>query len=238
MTWSCGGRMAPMALYGPLLRGRCVVSFQDASLVRRAYLLRSVLSPRYFSSASPRAALLGRRDALYITEPNHQEIDRVTRNGEITRVVDLSTLFVPPANWQGATGIAYRDGKLYFGTLGTFPVRPGTENVYTVNRKGHVTVAASGLTTVLGVTFDHQGRLYALETDTVAGLPGPAAAGTGTVVRVNRDGTLTTIATGLVFPTAMTIGPDNALYVSNGGFGIPVAGAGQIVRITLPGGRA
>lgn len=177
-------------------------------------------------------------DTLYVTEPNHQEIDRVTRNGEITRVVDLSTQFVPPANWQGATGITYRDGKLYFGALGTFPVRPGTQNLYKISKSGHIQVAASGLTAVLSVAFDHQGRLYALETDTVAGFPGPSAAGSGTVVRVNRDGTLTTIATGLVFPTAMTIGPDNALYVSNVGFGVPVPGAGQIVRITLPGAHA
>jgi len=32
----------------------------------------------------------------------------------------------------------------------------------------------------------------------------------------------------------MTFGPDGALYVSNNGFGAP-AGAGQILRITIPG---
>jgi len=53
------------------------------------------------------------------------------------------------------------------------------------------------------------------------------------VVRVNDDGSLTTIASGLVFPTAMTFGPDGALYVSNVGFGVPTPGAGQIVRIGL-----
>jgi hypothetical protein len=89
------------------------------------------------------------------------------------------------------------------------------------------------LTAVLGVAFDAQGRLYALETDTVAGFPGPTAAGSGQVVRVNDDGSLTTITAGLVFPSAMTYGPDGALYVSNFGFGVPVPGVGQIVRITL-----
>ncbi len=95
-------------------------------------------------------------------------------------------------------------------------------------------MAASGLTAVLGVAFDARGRLYALETDTVAGFPGPAAAGSGQVVRVNKDGSLTIIATGLTFPSAMTIDPDgDELYVSNSGFGVPVAGAGQIVRIDI-----
>ena len=81
---------------------------------------------------------------------------------------------------------------------------PSTQHIYKLTPGGQVLVAASGLTAVLGITFDTQGRLYALETETVAGFPGPAAAGSGQVVRVNADGTLTTIATGLTFPTAMT----------------------------------
>ncbi len=173
------------------------------------------------------------RGALYVTEPNHQEVDRVVPGEKITRVVDLSTMFLPPANWQGATGITYR-GNFYIGTLGTFPVRPGTQSLYKITPSGHVSVAASGLTAVLGIAFDKWGRLYALETMTVAGFPGPTAAGTGKVVRVNPNGSLTTIASGLTFPTAMTFGPDGALYVSNNGFGIPAAGAGQIVRVTIP----
>src|ERR1700694_2914212 len=67
-------------------------------------------------------------DVFYATEPNHQEVDRITRQGEITRVVDLSTLFVPPGNWQGPTSMVYHNGNFYFGTLGTFPVTPGTQN--------------------------------------------------------------------------------------------------------------
>ena len=173
-------------------------------------------------------------NVLYATEPNHQEVDRITPQGQITRVVDLSTLFVPPNNWQGPTSIVYHDGNFYFGVLGTFPVRPGTQHIYKLTPDGHVSVAASGLTAVLGVAFDARGRLYALETDTVAGFPGPSAAGTGKVVQVNTDGTLTTIASGLTFPAAMTFDPDgDELYVSNNGFGIPMAGAGQIVRIDI-----
>jgi hypothetical protein len=172
-------------------------------------------------------------DVLYATEPNHQELDRITRDGQISRVVDLSTLFVPPTNWQGPTGIVFHNGNFYIGTLGTFPVRPGTQNLYKITPDGKVTVVASGLTAVLGVAFDAKGRLYALETDTVAGFPGPAAAGSGKVVRVNSDGSLTTIATGLTFPTAMTFDQDgDALYVSNFGFGVP-PGMGQIVRIDI-----
>jgi hypothetical protein len=171
--------------------------------------------------------------AFYANEPNHQELDRITPGGQITRVLDLSTLFVPPSNWRGPTGIAYH-GNFYVGTLGTFPVRPGTQSLYKITPDGSLTLAASGLTAITGVAFDARGRMYALEADTVAGFPGPAAAGSGAVVRVNGDGTLTTIATGLTFPTGITFGPDGAFYVSNLGFGVPVPGAGQIVRIDLP----
>ncbi|HEY6409277.1 MAG TPA: hypothetical protein VIY29_17590, partial [Ktedonobacteraceae bacterium] len=91
---------------------------------------------------------------------------------------------------------------------------------------------AVGLTTVLGIAFDAHGRLFALEADTVAGFPGsPGSAGSGLVVCVGNNGKLTTVASGLTFPTGMTFGPDGNLYVSNFGFGVPGAGAGQIVRI-------
>jgi len=63
-------------------------------------------------------------DVVYATEPNHQEVDRITRSGQITRVVDLSTLFVPPTGWQGPTSLVSHDGNFYFGVLGTFPVTP------------------------------------------------------------------------------------------------------------------
>ena len=46
-------------------------------------------------------------------------------------------------------------------------------------------------------------------------------------------GTRDVIATGFFLPTAMTFGPDGALYVSHKGFGFP-AGQGEILLITVP----
>ena len=40
------------------------------------------------------------------------------------------------------------------------------------------------------------------------------------------------VVTGLYFPTAMTVGPDGALYVSNRGFGA-APGTGEVLRIPL-----
>ncbi len=169
--------------------------------------------------------------SLYLTQANGQEIDRITPNGQITRVADLSTLFTPPDNWQGPTGITAHNGNLYFGVLGTFPARPGTQNLYELTPNGFLRVVASGLTTVLGIAFDKHGHLFALENFTVPGYPGPKAVGTGKVVCIGKNGTINTVASGLTFPTGMTFGPDGGLYVSNLGYGVPTPGAGQILRV-------
>ena len=72
----------------------------------------------------------GNRRYFYAVEPNHQEIDRISpTTGEISRVVDISASFPPPAgtnrNWVGPTSIALRDGdNFFFGTsvlLGSSP---------------------------------------------------------------------------------------------------------------------
>jgi len=166
---------------------------------------------------------------LYAIEPNHGELVRILVNGKIQRVMDISA----SRGHSVPTALKFHEGAFYVGNLGTFPVVPGTAEILKINNGGKVKSILTGLTTVVGVDFDAQGRMYALETDTVAGFPGPDAAGSGTVVRVNEDGSLTTIASGLVFPTAMTFGPDGALYVSNFGFGVPVPDIGQIVRIVI-----
>ncbi len=170
------------------------------------------------------------RGALYAVEPNHGEVDRVsTSTGAIRRVVDVSASqghIVP-------TSLAYH-GNFFFGNLGTFPVVPGTEKVMKLTPSGQLKTWVTGLTTVLGLAFDRQGRMYALESMTAPGFPGPGQFGTGMIVRIDHSGRVETIATGFTFPTAMTFGPDGALYVSNMGFGPPIPGLGEIDRVTVP----
>jgi hypothetical protein len=73
--------------------------------------------------------------------------------------------------------------------------------------------------------------LYVLENTTGNQFPTP---GTGRVIRIELTGSRTVIASGLFLLTAMTFGPDGALYVSNVGFGPPPNGLGQVLRITVP----
>jgi LPXTG-motif cell wall-anchored protein len=170
---------------------------------------------------------------FYTDEPNHQELDRISPSGQITRVVDLSQSFPGKTDWHGPTAMALHGGSLYVGTLSTFPIKTGAAQIFKIDPNGHFSVFASGLTAILGVAFDGQGRLYALEMS--AGVTGPKgppfAAFTGRVVRVT-NGKLEPVATGLMFPTGMTFGPDGFLYVSNFGFG-GKPGDGQIVKVDV-----
>jgi hypothetical protein len=170
------------------------------------------------------------RGSLYAVEPNHGEVVRVSPvTGSIKRVVDVSASrghIVP-------TAIAYK-GNFFLGNLGTFPITPGTEKILKLTPSGNLKVWATGLTTVLGLEVDSLGRLYVLESMTAPGNPGPPELGTAMIVRIDHSGAQTTIASGMSFPTGMTMGPDCALYVSNLGFAGP--GAGQILKVTVPGG--
>ena len=165
------------------------------------------------------------RGALYAVEPNHGELDKITADGQISRVVDISASqghIVP-------TAIAYH-GNFYVGNLNTFPIVEGSSKILRITPNGLLEVVVEGLTTVLGVAFDHRARMYVLENTTGNPFPTPF---TGKVVRVSPSGAREDIATGLFLPTAMTFGPDGALYVSNVGFGPPPVGLGEVLRIVI-----
>lgn len=169
------------------------------------------------------------RGDLYAVEPNHGELVKVTTGGQISRVLDISASqghIVP-------TAIDYH-GAFYVSNLGTFdPDQLNKQKVMRITPNGQFQVVAKGLSKVLGLAFDAHGRMYALETSWSKTDPGPEPS-TGRLVRFSRDGgTREVIDTGgsLFFPTAMTFGPDGALYVSNMGFGPPF---GEILRITVP----
>lgn len=168
--------------------------------------------------------MINLRNELYTVDPNHGELVKVTTAGSISRVADFSKTLghiVP-------TALADH-GNIYMGNLGVFPITQGASSIYKITPSGETKVDESGFTTVLGVAFDRNARMYVLENTTGNLFPTPF---TGKIIRVNPNGSKEEIVTGLALPTAMTCGPDGNLYVSNWGFGA-APGGGQVVKVTL-----
>lgn len=183
-------------------------------------------SPGDFEPDGTPYSMVSMWDELFIIEPNHGELLRVTTKGDIKRISDISATqghIVP-------TSVTFHNGNFYVGNLNPFPIVEGSSKIYKITAGGAVFPWASGFTTVLGVAFDKQGRLYVLENTTGNQSITP---NTGKIIRVNNSGSRDTIASGLNLPTAMTFGPDGKLYVSNVGLGPNAIGGGQILQIDL-----
>jgi len=179
---------------------------------------------------------------LYAVEPNHGQILTVGTDGSIGSIMDVSATqghIVP-------TAIATKNGQLYLGNLSIFPAEGNISRILTLsfaecNRSAapglddegaanqlHVLGSKAGFDMIVSIAFGPDGLLYVLQLSDGPGFPTP---GKGTVKRVKADGTIETVATGLVVPTGMTFGPDGKIYVSN--FGAAPSG-GQIVQIDVP----
>ena len=160
---------------------------------------------------------------FYALEANHGELVKVTRQGEVSRVVDFSATeghIVP-------TAMDYR-GNFYVANLGTFPIM-GNSKILKVNPSGNIHEVADGLSAVLGLVVAKNSWMYVLEMTVGAPFPTP---GTGTIVAVSPSGDRSVLISGINFPTGMTMGPDGNLYVSTWGFGMP-PGGGQVTKVTL-----
>lgn len=165
---------------------------------------------------------------LFALEPNQGILVRATPGGHVEQVVDISATqghIVPTALVHHP-----HSGNFYVGNLNPFPIEQGSSTVYKITPNGEIREWVKGLTTILGLEFDHKNRLYVLENTTGNPFPTP---GTGRILRISQGGKVEVIATGLNLPTAMTFGPDGNLYVSNWGFGPPAVGGGQVLKVKL-----
>jgi hypothetical protein len=169
-------------------------------------------------------------DALLAVEPNHGEVDVVRPDGSIGRLVDVSASqghIVP-------TTIASFYGQFLLANLNTFaPGSQGHAKIFLLTKWGALVEIASGLTAVTGVAV-HNGRIYALESFTGFFAPAPPYANTGAVVRLEDDGSWQQVVGGLSFPTAMTFGERDTLYISNKGFSQATNTSGEIVKVQIP----
>lgn len=136
----------------------------------------------------------------------------------------------PPFYQSVPTSIAVGpDGALYVGELTGFPFPGGAANVYRLDPKTGISVVATGFTNIGDITFGPNGKLYVLQIST-DGLAKAASPGALIEVDTVTGQKKTLDSTSLFFPTGITAGPDNALYVSNLGVS---PGGGQVLRYGL-----
>jgi hypothetical protein len=162
-------------------------------------------------------SLLADGDRLYVVETNHNSVLRVNpETGAIRRLYDLSTGNPAPIKL-----IRRRGGFLLGGFSGL---------VQSFDRRfGPVSTFDSGYGPIVDMTFARR-RLHVLETFDPAQ---PWTLDTGRIVRRNRNGTHTVVASGLQTPIGMAR-RRGALYVSTFAWGQgPVRGRGKIVRVPL-----
>jgi hypothetical protein len=173
-------------------------------------------------------------ERILAVEPNHGLLVSVKpQTGRVQLVNDLFTTFGD----NTYTSLAIDRGETYIGTLGriaflpgVFPPVPDFENsfeagVFRLSNNRRAEQVVGGLHAVLGVAFDRLHRMYVLQSPIF--IPG-----TGSLVRVKSNGDIETLVSGLVFPSALTAGPDEAFYVSECGYHCD-PGQGRILRIAV-----
>jgi hypothetical protein len=163
--------------------------------------------------------------ALWVTDGNRNQVYKVTPDGEISRVADLST------DHPVTTGIAAAPGGgLIVVELTPVPYPEGAGRIHRISADGRVETMATGTTTATGVAVGGDGTVYVVEHSVSLGRPPFIEPFTGRVARLSGAGTLATVAGNLMFPTIARTGSDGALYVAHFSVGAD-NGEGQIVRI-------
>lgn len=187
----------------------------------------AVVEPADFEPDGTWYSMVARDGWLYAVEPNHGELVRVSAStGAIQRVIDISA----HVGHVVPTALARHGGYWYIGNLNFFPIVDNSSRVWRLlSNPTRLQVVAQG-TTILGLAFDAKDNLYILQN--TSGNPDPTP-GAGSIVRIRPGGGPETIVSGLTLPTAMTMGPDGDLYVSHIGFGPPIPGVGEVLRVDL-----
>lgn len=166
----------------------------------------------------------------YVIDAGGNTLLHITENGDISVVTTFPTTPAPPPFMQ-AESVPTRvrrgpDGALYVSTLSGAPFLTGSAVIYRVVPGQAPQLYAGGFKTITDFAFAADGGMYVLQFATAPVFFG----GPGALIHVAPDGTRTTVTTALFHPTAVLIGDDGSVYVSNRGSGI---GAGEVLRFTF-----
>jgi hypothetical protein len=155
-------------------------------------------------------ALQTYRGGFLVTDGHLNRVLRVTLDGEITVLIAFDDI-VP-------TGLAVKGNTVYMAEAGPVPHLPQDGKVVSFGPKSPTaTKVASGAPLLVDVEFGRGKRLYALSQGIFpVGSPpaSPALPNTGSLVKVNGDGTFTVITDSLDRPTSLEFIGNSAYVVT------------------------
>lgn len=154
------------------------------------------------------------RGGFLVADGHHNRVLRVTCGGKITEFRTFDNI-VP-------TGLALSDNTVYMAEAGPIPHLPEDGKVVSFDPSSHaVKIVASGAPLLVDVEFDCNRTLFALSQGHWEGEEGdegsPAQPNTGSLVKVNHDGTFTQITDGLDRPTSLEFIGNTAYIVTLAG---------------------
>jgi hypothetical protein len=152
------------------------------------------------------------RGGFLVTDGHHNRVLRVTRDGEVTELIAFDNN-VP-------TGLAVSGNTVFMAEAGPVPHEPEDGKVVSFRPKSPTArEVASGARLLVDVEFGRGRTLYALSQGVFGGGPAgsPAQPNTGSLVKVNGNGTFTVVVDGLDRPTSLEFIRNTAYVVTLGG---------------------
>ena len=162
------------------------------------------------------------RGGFLVTDGHHNRVYRVTRDGDVSQMIAFGNI-VP-------TGLETQGNTIYMSEAGPVPHDPANGKVVSFGPKSpSATDLASGAPLLVDVESGRGRDLFALsQGDYSGGPPGsPALPNTGSLVKVNGNGTFSVVFDGLDRPSSVEL-IKNTAYV--------VTLTGEIWKIENPAG--
>jgi hypothetical protein len=157
-------------------------------------------------------ALEAYRGGFLVTDGHHNRVLRVTLDGEVSELIAFGNI-VP-------TGLAVAGNTVYMAEAGPVPHLPEDGKVVSFGPRSSTAIeVASGARLLVDVEFGRGRTLYALSQGVWDGVAegSPALPNTGSLVKVNENGTFSVIADELDRPTSLEFIQNTAYVVTLAG---------------------